>query len=528
MNGKRVFFEIQTFADDRWTTVELRETEAMAMTVARGLLANPRSRGVQVVRSWKRADGLADETVIFVEKRETPAAEVTVVPITDAYLCTDIYDFYGLPSRMTINRLFRKYIDVAFLTPTELLHNHRALQKIQAFGTLFSAGVDRVSSLQGSMPGQTSKARRDALYAITDKIALRGRKLADHPKLPLLDGNDLAGVLDAVVGVASPGREAYAALVVLCNELVKERSWLGKFDRLARLAGGDPRPDVLAVIDGLVADLVGIASAFQDIMGYQRNLAETLCAIADLCEGKFSGDKSDGREPLAVFVPLLAAGRMPETRLALIDRLVRQLMGTQPLDRHDPSREKAAFRAVSARLAGKDGVFGGAGVEAGLRKRELALFGPGGAPPPEVEARQPALDPRQRAATLAALASDGSKVQDYPAGSLIFREGEAADRAYMVLAGSVEISTEYKGAHVMLARLAEGAIFGELALFSTMPRTASAVSVTGCRLRLIESGEMEQRVEALDPFCRHWVSYLIDRITDLSERVTATAAGEAR
>lgn len=511
----RVSFEIQTLADDRWTTTDLRETEAMAMALARGLLANPKLAGARVVKAWQRVDGTSDETVLFTETREVPAAEITAVPITDAHLCSDIYDFFGLDSRMTLNRLFRKYIDIAFLTPTELLHNYRALMKIQSFGTLFSSGVERVASVQGALPGQTYAARRDTLYAVTDKILRRARKVADNPNLPSLARADLGAILDGAVGVAPAGREGYFALVVLCNELVRERTWLGKLDLLAKIVGPAPRDDVLALVDGVVADLVGAPAAFQDIVGYQRNLAQTLCALVDLCEGRFEADKSDARDQMAILTPLIAAGRMPETHQALVDRLLRLLNGTQPLDRHDPSREKAAYHTVATRLNRADGCFGGAAVADALQQRALRLFGPAGAPASAGDDRPAAFDARR----LAALMPTGAKGQDYPPASLIFREGESGDQAFMVLSGSVEISTVHKGKRIMLARLGEGALFGELALFNAQPRNASAVTVDGCRLRIIDKTEMLSRVGALDPFSRHWVSYLIDRITDLSARV---------
>lgn len=528
MTDGRIFFEVQRFDSERWITVELRETENMAMTVARALLARPQSTSVRVVRNRRRADGRSDETVIFIETHEATVAVITAVPISDAHMCSDIYDVYGIQSRMTVNRLFRKYIDMSFFTPTEMLHNYKALQKIQAHGNLFASGVDRVASLQGSLPGESYQGRRDILFDVTEKIARRARKVAEHPKLPSLTGADLGSVLDAVVGVAPPGREGFYGLVVLCNILVCERSWLSKFERLAAIIGSEPRDDVLALVDGVVADLIGAAAAFQDIMGYQRNLAQTLCSIADLYEGGFDAEKSDARDQLAVFGPLIAAGRMGQTRAALMDRMLLLLGSSQPLDRHDPSREKAAFRIVAERLQRPGSVFAGDTVAHVLDQRAIRLFGPNGAPPSPVDDAPAVLDAKTYAVFLAGLAGEGAHTQDFAAGSLIFRESEAGDCAYMVLSGSVELTTVFKGNRILLARLAVGAIFGELALFNDAPRTTSAVTLEGCRLRVIGRDEMTRRIEGLDPFCRHWVSYLTDRITDLSGRVAEAGSGSAK
>lgn len=524
---ERIFFEIQTAKDGRWTTVELRETESMALALARAELAKPQCAGARVVRNRRRADGTTDETVLFTENREVAPAPVDIVPIPDAHLCTDSHDFYGLQSRLTINRLLRKYIDVAFITPTEMLHNYRAVQKIQAFGSLFTAGVDRVASLQGAMPGQTYKSRRDTLYEITDQIARRAKKVAEHPRLPNLKGADLGPVLQSVEGLGKPGREPYYATVVLADALIAERSWLGKFDRLAQIAAGTDRPDVLDIVDGVAADLMGIASAFQDIMGFQRNLAQTLLTMTDLCDGTFDAEKSDARDQLAVIGPMIARGAMPQTREALLDRLRRLLEGSQPLDRHDPSGEADAFRAVATRLKRPGGgVLGGEPVNQALNKRAQRLFGsiaiPAAPPPEKAAANRPA----SRATFLAGLAAGAANTQEFQPGSLIFRAGDPGDRAFMLLSGSVEITTIHKGRRTLLARLEEGSIFGELSLFLSVPRTADAVTVTGCRLRVIDSSEMQGRVDALDPFCRHWVSYLIGRITDLTGKLNDMGTGE--
>ncbi|MBF0166968.1 MAG: cyclic nucleotide-binding domain-containing protein [Alphaproteobacteria bacterium] len=468
---------------------------------------------------------MQDESWVVDETVEAGAVAVGVVPIADAHLCADIADLYRVKSRMTIARLFRKYIELSFRTPTELLHDSKALQKLQAYGSLFSSGVERVSVLQASMSGQSHTKRRDALNEAADTALRRSRQAAEKVPPGVLKGFDLGGTLDGVVGVAPPGQERYFATVQLAGKSLAERSWLGKFKLLARMTGNAARDDALATIDQMVADLMYIPAAFQDVVGYQRNLAQTLCTIVDLCDGSFDSGSDEARESLAVFVPLIAAGRMPQTREALIERLLRQLSSSQPLDRHDPGREREAFRTVALRLRTPTGTFGGEPVLEALNQRALRLFGPDGAPPLDRVEKAQAQDAASHTAFLAGLAEGATNTQEFSAGSRIFREGEQGDCAYMVLSGSVEICTSYKGAQVMLARLGEGSIFGEMSLFNSMPRSASAVTTTGCRLRVIDKGEMDRRVETLDSFSRHWVSYLISRIADLSGRVAESGLG---
>lgn len=61
---------------------------------------------------------------------------------------------------------------------------------------------------------------------------------------------------------------------------------------------------------------------------------------------------------------------------------------------------------------------------------------------------------------------------------IIFKEGDPGDKMFMVLQGVVEIwkleGKSLKGSR--LARLEEGEIFGEMAIFDRKPRSASAIA----------------------------------------------------
>jgi CRP-like cAMP-binding protein len=66
----------------------------------------------------------------------------------------------------------------------------------------------------------------------------------------------------------------------------------------------------------------------------------------------------------------------------------------------------------------------------------------------------------------------------YRAGDVIFERGEAADCMYVVADGEVEIAVGGKPVDVV----GKEGIFGELALISKEPRSATARAKTDCRL----------------------------------------------
>jgi len=65
----------------------------------------------------------------------------------------------------------------------------------------------------------------------------------------------------------------------------------------------------------------------------------------------------------------------------------------------------------------------------------------------------------------------------FPAGNVIFKEGDHPDGVYFILSGGVEISKTEGGAKVPLAKLGPDAVFGEMALIDSRPRSATVISL---------------------------------------------------
>jgi CRP-like cAMP-binding protein len=70
------------------------------------------------------------------------------------------------------------------------------------------------------------------------------------------------------------------------------------------------------------------------------------------------------------------------------------------------------------------------------------------------------------------------KTLHYAAGEKLIREGEPGDSFCVVDHGEVEVSKDLSGKRRTLARLMEGQFFGEMALLTGEPRSASVTAVT--------------------------------------------------
>ena len=83
-------------------------------------------------------------------------------------------------------------------------------------------------------------------------------------------------------------------------------------------------------------------------------------------------------------------------------------------------------------------------------------------------------------------------------GDRIITEGEVGDTFYMLADGVVSISKRIAGRETALAELHEGAVFGEMALVSNEPRTATVTALGEVALLSLSRRDLERHARALE------------------------------
>lgn len=388
MPDSRASFEFHVLIAKNWTVRDLFDDEASAKRVAEQELAAGRVEGVRVIRVWRRADGTHTEKVVHEQMGAAkPLRDVRIVPIESAPFCRDEADFLSAESLAAMGRLYRKYLDEACLTPTEVLHLEREYKRIWDTETIVPAGVDRVATIQTRGTDLNAKTRGEEIYRILESIGGRARRCARRRSLP----KAVAGSLGEVLAMLSREAEddldgSFSATVVLARDLVQRRDWLAKLDRLGELIARETDAGALAILDGVAAQAFGCRAVLQDALGPQPNLAGALLRMADLLSGAADAAFDAALPRCAVFSAALREGRLPVLHAALSDRFVRQLAGPGELARNDSTQERPSFRKLANRLVTPEAVQGGAAtaealfsraglfiVEGGVTGRKLAL-----------------------------------------------------------------------------------------------------------------------------------------------------------
>lgn len=159
-----------------------------------------------------------------------------------------------------------------------------------------------------------------------------------------------------------------------------------------------------------------------------------------------------------------------------------------------------------------------------------------GAVPPELERivlRAMAKLPADRYPSVAALREDLVRFMrggsDFPrktfdAGATIIREGEPGDAAYIIVAGQCDIRKEMPSGTETLMSIGPGAVFGEMAIMTEGPRTATVVATEPTTVLVVTSSVLDREMEALKPWIATLLKSLASRFRDIDTKHRATFA----
>jgi len=369
-------FDIQVLRDSRWTTEAVRGSDADALVLAKKYLSDANCGGARIVANQTMSDGTIRESVIFEETQAGGGAKpLRITPLETAPVyCKTPKDFFGLETRMIFNRLFRNYLEEVILTPTEVLHSYKQLQRLFDRDTLRFSAVSHVATLQVKDEEKTAKTRQSELNKIIDQITQQARE-AQSVKLPA-PGRVFSKTLAAVPKTQGHSAE-YLAMVALSRELIKIPSWTGKIDRLCDLALQETDRTAILLLDTVIADLMG-ANVIQEILGWQRSLGSAIISMLDLADGVFDPAGSDARETAARLNALFKNRVLPTSQRVLVDRALRQLRSNAPLYKADPSKEMEEYQRVLARLMVPGGILSGAQAAEALTLRGSQFVEQGG------------------------------------------------------------------------------------------------------------------------------------------------------
>ena len=102
----------------------------------------------------------------------------------------------------------------------------------------------------------------------------------------------------------------------------------------------------------------------------------------------------------------------------------------------------------------------------------------------------------------------------YNSGEVIYSINEPSQNVFLIHSGEVAIETRFG---LVIGRLNEGEIFGEVGHIMSRPRTVTARAATKCIVKVIDDETLKAKLQEADPICLALIRGLAMRISDANE-----------
>lgn len=102
---------------------------------------------------------------------------------------------------------------------------------------------------------------------------------------------------------------------------------------------------------------------------------------------------------------------------------------------------------------------------------------------------------------------------------VLFQEGDLSNEAYRLLSGSVEISILVDGHKVVLAQLAPGDIFGEMAMIDEHPRSATAMATQAAQVEVMTPEDFNQCIIQDPATLMPYLASFFERLRTTNDRL---------
>jgi signal transduction histidine kinase len=111
------------------------------------------------------------------------------------------------------------------------------------------------------------------------------------------------------------------------------------------------------------------------------------------------------------------------------------------------------------------------------------------------------------------------RIENFPPGREIFREGDPGDAVYVIRAGSVEIAAQVgPDRRQVISRLGPGDFFGEMSVIEFKPRSATATAAEATVVYRIPAGEMLTFVHQTPDIAVNMMRQISNRLREFNAR----------
>lgn len=369
-------YEVQTAKGSRWLIDMSASKKSEAMQHAEAMVANGNGAGVRVTQM---REGWPEEKIIFDHNPVGGDKALTICLVPDLDMCKTLADHYALPSRLTIGRVMRTYLDEHGMTALELMFNSGHLRMLDRMDKFFPSAMQHIAQLQAKKSEQTKMQRLDKLSAVFTKVLKYARTYGDvyEEFAANLSKYGPDGAL-AKVRVANPKNTDIAVYAVLAAH-IEGTTWADKLGLAIDLAENTSESRTLVLADEIIAEILDGTESINELFRGFSNPIAAWQSYVQLANGRMPNPPKYVSPQIARLNALFARFEMDASRGVLFRRISNGLGGTQAISKDGRDADRAAFVSLVRGLVESFGLSGGPHMVEALVLRAKSLLGEGGA-----------------------------------------------------------------------------------------------------------------------------------------------------
>ena len=107
----------------------------------------------------------------------------------------------------------------------------------------------------------------------------------------------------------------------------------------------------------------------------------------------------------------------------------------------------------------------------------------------------------------------------FPAGTVLFEQGETGNEMYIISSGRVEVSRRVRDKETVLAVLPAGEFLGEMSIINNKPRSATARVIEDARVLVIDPKTFEQMLRSNSEIAVRLIKKLAQRLDETGRQI---------
>lgn len=346
---REVHFEIQVCSGGDWTVLDLSHDKEKSLKLCEHAWKSGHHKAVRVIReTFNPESNLFDSMEICYHGRKFSGgsgAQGTTMA------CRSLSELYSHEGRRTLRRLLNDTLSNWEITPTELLHSTVYYARLEAAGTTMQAAVQRAAISQTRGQDESVQQRMNAIYGLVGRALKRMRKVWDGGHIPSIGKKDLGSAISALAGHGESREFLLAA--ALTDDLLALEKFGAKLERLLQLAGPSHPDWAQQVIDTLLCEILSIREVVAGLLPVDAPLNVQISELAKMARG-VSASGSGEPKTHAKLRAMLGAGKLPQTRNALLGVIRKVLAGSDRLNDELLDGQLRALAAIRSDLDGAE------------------------------------------------------------------------------------------------------------------------------------------------------------------------------